>query len=121
MSYLQSSDSFTFDVSNGISRLSSLSFHLTILPRTLYIETRPLLVTEGNSAPLLPANLHVVTKYYADKIQDYLVVDPPLSGWLEATGTKNEKQVRIFSVKDLEQESILVSKERLLEPFMYLS
>ena len=36
----QSSDSFTFDVTNGISQLPRLTFHFTILPKTLYVETR---------------------------------------------------------------------------------
>ncbi len=48
----QSADSFVFDVTNGISSLYDLVFHLTILPKNLYIETRDLVVTEGKSAIL---------------------------------------------------------------------
>jgi len=34
----QSSDSFSFDVTNGISGLQELVFHFRILPKTLYID-----------------------------------------------------------------------------------
>ena len=43
----QTSDSFVFSVTNGISSLSGLVFHLLIIPRDIYMETRPLHVTEG--------------------------------------------------------------------------
>ena len=33
----QSSDSFAFDVTNGIRTLSGLTFHLTILPKGLSV------------------------------------------------------------------------------------
>ena len=69
----QSSDSFAFDVTNGISYLSDLVFHFTVLPKTLYIETRDLIVTEGQDATLTSANIHVITDYYVDKINDYLI------------------------------------------------
>ena len=63
----QSSDFFAFEVSNGISRLNDLVFHVTILPKNLYIETRDLLVTEGKEASLTLANIHVITDYFVDK------------------------------------------------------
>ena len=45
----QTSDSFVFSVTNGISSLSGLVFHLLIIPRDIYMETRPLHVTEGQA------------------------------------------------------------------------
>ena len=117
----QSLDSFIFDVTNGISELNELTFHLTILPKTLYIETRDLVVTEGKSTKLLPANLHVLTSYYEDKIEDYLIVDPPTSGQLVFNGGKENKRkrkndgqqvkfktVNIFSIDDLDKGLIEV-------------
>lgn len=112
----QSSDSFVFDVTNGISGLNDLVFHLTILPKNLYIETRDLVVTEGQSATLTLANIHVITDFFVDKINDYLIVDPPTSGRLVSIGKKepSEEQakllpaVTIFSVEDLEQQRIRV-------------
>ena len=116
----QSSDSFTFDVTNGISQLSRLAFHFTILPKTLYVETREIAVTEGDSAILLPSHLHVITAYYEDKIKDYLIVDPPIFGRLESSrgrskdngnGRGRGRQLNIFSVDDLEQRTVQVSEE----------
>ena len=46
----QTSDSFVFSVTNGISSLSGLVFHLLIIPRDIYMETRPLHVTEGQAS-----------------------------------------------------------------------
>ena len=109
----QSADSFTFSVTNGISSLESLVFHFTILPKTLYIETRELVVTEGKSAALLPSNLHVITGYYEDKIEDYLIVDPPTSGILSSVEAveRSGDGVTIFSVSDLERKTIVVRKK----------
>ena len=116
----QTSDHFTFDVTNGISELRDLVFHFTILPKTLYVETRELVATEGGEATLTTHNLHVITDYYMDKIEDYLIVDPPTSGRLVATSSGNslinggedmhvtESAVAIFSVDDLIERRIRV-------------
>ena len=111
----QSSDAFIFDVTNGISSLHDLVFHLTILPKNLYIETRDLVVTEGKEAILTLANIHVITDYFVDKINDYLIVDPPTSGRLVSIqdtelpdNSKVLPAVTIFSVEDLEQQRIRV-------------
>jgi hypothetical protein len=55
----QSSDSFSFDVTNGISGLQDLVFHFRILPKTLYIDTRELVVTEGGNVNLAANNIRV--------------------------------------------------------------
>jgi hypothetical protein len=110
-------DSFAFDVTNGISHLTDLVFHFTILPKNLYIETRELVVTEGKEATLTSANIHIITDYYVDKINDYLIVDPPTSGRLVAINDKRPTSeaavlpaVTIFSVDDLDQQRIRVSR-----------
>ena len=114
----QSSDSFVFEVTNGISSLNDLVFHLTILPKNLYIEARDLTVTEGKEVTLTPANIHVITDYFVDKIDDYLIVDPPTSGRLVSITDISDRShqnskvlpaVTIFSVEDLEQQRIRVS------------
>ena len=119
----QTADHFTFDVTNGISELKDLVSHFTILPKTLYVETRELIATEGGEATLTTHNLHVITDYYVDKIEDYLIVDPPTSGRLVATTSNSllhggedssshldvhENAVAIFSVDDLIERRIRV-------------
>ena len=77
-------------------------------------------VTEGKEATLTPANIHVITDYFVDKIDDYLIVDPPTSGRLVSIDPSEKGQnsfqnanvlpaVTIFSVEDLEQQRIRVS------------
>ena len=79
-----------------------------MVPKTLYVETREIAVTEGDSAILLPSHLHVITAYYEDKIKDYLIVDPPVFGRLQSSKTPR-RQLNIFSVDDLEQRTVQVS------------
>ncbi len=112
----QSADSFTFDVSNGINQLTGLTFHFTILPKEVYVETREVVVTEGKAVTLLPSHLHIITAYYEDKIKDYLIVDPPLSGTLQSSGRqggRKRKQLNIFSVEDLERKTVQVRSMHL--------
>lgn len=93
-------------------------------------------VTEGKEATLTPANIHVITDYFVDKIDDYLIVDPPTSGRLVSIDPSEKGQnsfqnanvlpaVTIFSVEDLEQQRIRVSPVliikmglKLLESFL---
>ena len=117
----QSADSFVFDVTNGISDLAELTFHFTILPKTLYVETRELTVTEGRSATLTSSHLHVLTSYFEDKIQDWLVVDPPTSGKLVLSDRRKSQVTTIFSVDDLESGVIEVGKkDSLLFYFLFV-
>ena len=107
----QSSDSFVFDVTNGISSLNDLVFHLTILPKNIYIETRDLVVTEGKDVTLSTSNVHVITDYFMGKVNDYLVADPPTGGRLVVMNDYDQTvlpEVKIFSVEDLEQQRIRV-------------
>ena len=108
----QTSDSFTFDVTNGISDMTGLVFHFTILPKTLYVDTRDVVVKEGGSVTLTSRHLRVITEYYADKIEDYLIVDPPTGGLLMSTDSPSEqhKSVTIFSVEELAQGKIRVGQ-----------
>ena len=83
--------------------------------QNLYIETRDLVVTEGKEGSLTSANIHVITDYFVDKINDYLIVDPPTSGRLVSIqdtelpdNSKVLPAVTIFSVEDLEQQRIRV-------------
>ena len=92
----QTADHFTFDVTNGISELRDLVFHFTILPKTLYVETRELIATEGGEATLTTHNLHVITDYYIDKIEDYLnlwprayYLPPTMGDWFQTASTES--------------------------------
>ena len=60
--FFQSSDSFSFDVTNGISGLQDLVFHFRILPKTLYIDTREMIVTEGGNVNLATNNIRVSSR-----------------------------------------------------------
>jgi len=80
---------------------------------------RDLVLTEGGSINLASNNIRVITDYYVDKIEDYLIVDPPTSGrliavpsaGLDVTPKANEKTVTIFSTEDLDERRIKVSRE----------
>ena len=106
----QTSDVFTFDVTNGISSISGLVFHLIIIPRDLYVETRPVQVVEGGSAALAQENLHVLTEFYEDKVADYLIVSSPKQGRIVEQG-KEGTNCTIFTMRQLKARQIRVSYE----------
>ena len=112
----QTSDSFVFDVTNGISSLYGLVFHFIIIPRDIYIETRPQQVTEGESAFLSLDNIHILTSYYEDKIADFLLVSAPSHGSVVAIDSagRPEKNVSIFSVGQLKEKQIKVRVDSLV-------
>jgi chondroitin sulfate proteoglycan 4 len=49
----QSTDCFTFDVTNGITWLRDLMLKIVIIPEHLYIEAKHLVVEEGNTLLVL--------------------------------------------------------------------
>ena len=102
----QTSDSFIFDVTNGISSLYGLVFHFLIIPKDIYIETRPVYVTEGEEAFLSLDIIHVLTSYYEDKIADFLLISAPSHGSVVAADTGNN--VTIFSIAQLKGRQIKV-------------
>ena len=103
----QTSDSFIFDVTNGISSLYGLVFHFLIIPQDLYIETRPMYVTEGQTTLLSLENIHVLTSYYEDKIADFLLVSPPSHGSL-ITMAPTPTNVTIFTINQIKRRQIKV-------------
>ena len=100
----QTTDSFIFDVTNGISSLYSLVFHFIIIPKDIYIETRPVFVTEGQTSFLSLDNIHVLTSYYEDKIADFLLVSGPQHGAI----VSDNKNISIFSLDQLKGRQIKV-------------
>lgn len=101
----QTSDSFIFDVTNGISSIYGLVFHFIIIPKDLYIETRPVGVIEGQDATLSMENIHVLTSFYEDKIADFLVVSHPQHGSFISAHNPN-KNVTIFTLAQLKGRQI---------------
>ena len=79
---------------------------------------RDLVLTEGGNINLASSNIRVITDYYVDKIEEYLIVDPPTSGrliavptgGLDVTPKANEKTVTIFSTEDLDERRIKVGR-----------
>ena len=107
----QTSDSFVFDVTNGISSIYGLVFHFIIIPKDLYIETRPVTVIEGQDATLSMENIHVLTSFYEDKIADFLVVSHPQHGSFISAHNPN-KNVTIFNLAQLKGRQIKVCSFR---------
>ena len=68
----------------------------------------------------------MITEYYADKIEDYLIVDPPAGGTLISTDSplhpeQTHKSVTIFSVGELSSGKIRVSQGILMLNTIYWS
>ena len=111
----QTSDSFIFDVTNGISSLYGLVFHFIIIPKDIYMETRALHVTEGEATFLSLDNIHVLTSYYEDKIADFLLVSAPSHGSVVLSDSVgSEKNVSIFTLAQLRGKQIKVSVDTFI-------
>ena len=52
----------------------------------------------GKSASLLSSHLHVLTGYYEDKIEDYLVIAKPTTGKLRIKGLIESNRVTRFFI-----------------------
>ena len=68
----------------------------------------------------------MITEYHADKIEDYLIVDPPAGGTLISTDSplhpeQTHKSVTIFSVGELSSGKIRVSQGILMLNTIYWS
>ncbi len=78
----------------------------------------PIILSISRSVVLGPGHLRVVTPYFADKLTDYLLMEPPSSGRLVnkrkrnrkggGGGKRGRKNVQTFSVRDLQDENIEV-------------
>ena len=86
----QSSDHFVFDVTNGVTTLSNLTFQLSIIPKSIYLLARPLEVLEGGHTALTASDLKIVTRYYADKVDTFQVARPPACGSLQLKSHPNQ-------------------------------
>ncbi|XP_076037801.1 chondroitin sulfate proteoglycan 4-like [Oratosquilla oratoria] len=96
------SDSFTFDVTNGIVSLRRLRYVIEVIPNTIYLSPGRLTVREGGTATLLPKHLRVLTSYYADRIDQYLVASKPSTGTLQVE-TRPGVRLETFRHEQLQQ------------------
>ncbi|XP_046745666.1 chondroitin sulfate proteoglycan 4 [Diprion similis] len=101
----QTQDSFTFDVTNGITWLRDLALNLVVIPDKLYLASGNLSVVEGKSVVLDESDFPVITEYYAGKVTDYRVIEKPKHGTI-IDSTKNSL-VKKFPQKHLAAGVIL--------------
>lgn len=101
----QSSDFFVFDITNGVMSLTNITFQLAIIPKSIYLLTRPLEVLEGGHTALTASDLKIVTRYYADKVDVFQVVREPLHGSLQLKG--DPKPITRFSYGQLIEKQVL--------------
>lgn len=103
----QSSDHFVFDVTNGVVTLTNLTFQLAIIPKSIYLLTRAVEVLEGGHAILTISDLKIVTRYYADKVDSFLIVKLPVHGSLQLKGSPaNQEPLTRFTYSQLVEKKI---------------
>ena len=104
----QSSDHFVFDVTNGVVTLANLTFQLAIIPKSIYLLTRPIEVLEGGHAVMTVSYLKIVTRYYADKVDTFLVTKMPAHGALQLKDASvNEEPLTRFTYAQLIEKQVL--------------
>lgn len=95
----QSSDYFTFDVTNGIEWLQNLMLKILIIPENLYIKTKLLNVEEGKSVKLSADNMIPYSEFYVGKIIDYKILEHPRFGNIRSG---KSSKINRFTQKQLE-------------------
>lgn len=104
----QSADHFVFDVTNGVVTLTNLTFQLAIIPKSIYLLTRPIEVLEGGHSVLTVSDLKIVTRYYADKVDSFLVVKLPLHGNLQLkSAATDDDPLTQFTYTQLIEKQVL--------------
>jgi chondroitin sulfate proteoglycan 4 len=99
----QSSDYFTFDVTNGIEWLRGLMLKILIIPENLYIKTKVLNVEEGKSNKLSPDHMVPYSEFYNGKIIDYKILEHPRFGNIRSG---KSSKINRFTQKQLEAGAV---------------
>ena len=82
--YGDDTDTFTFDVTNGISSLQGLEFVLEMIPVIIPIDIPLMLpVIEGERRKLDRDVFRVTNKHFAEEPLQYIIIRQPQNGWLE--------------------------------------
>lgn len=102
----QTSDFFVFDVTNGIVTLANVSFQFTIVPKSIYLETKTIKVLEGGDVALSNTDIKIMTQYYVDKIEEFIVTRKPNRGTLQLK-TDPEFPVNRFTYQQLLDKQII--------------
>ena len=105
-------DSFKFDVSNGITTLRDITFHINIISKLITLFTGNITVSEGQSVVLLPEDFVVSNAFYAIRIEEYLIVEEPKFGSIVCRDENDEqKVVKSFTPKLLRERLISYSHD----------
>ena len=75
-------DSFSFDVSNGVTALSGLNFRIRSVPLTIAFTAHNFSVGEGQRYLLNTDTLDVSESQYLETDIYYIIVRAPVNGWL---------------------------------------
>lgn len=95
----QSSDYFTFDVTNGIYWLKDLTLKIVIIPENIYIRTKNIQVEEGKSVKLTADLMTPFSEYYLGKVVEYKILELPRFGSIKSG---KSSKINRFTHKQLE-------------------
>lgn len=63
--------------------LNSLKLKVKIIPEHLYLGSTNITVKEGGNAPFSSGNLFVLTEYYKQRVNDYVILQQPMHGCIQ--------------------------------------
>ncbi len=100
-------DYFKFDVTNGITTLRDLTVYINIISKIITLFTGNITVTEGQNVVLFLEDFVVSNAYYANLIDEYLVIEEPKFGSIVYTDEKDDKRLaKSFTPKQLKDGQI---------------
>ena len=91
-------DHFKFDVTNGITTLRDLTLYVNIISKLITLYTGNITVTEGQSVVLIPDDFITSNAFYANMIDEYLIIEEPKFGKIVCKDRNDEiKIVKSFN------------------------
>lgn len=95
----QSDDFVILNVTNGMIWHNNVQMKIEIIPEQIYITSKNLTVNEGGFVTLTVQHLVVLTKYYRDKIKDFVILQDAKYGCVQIH--KRCNKFNGFSYKEL--------------------
>lgn len=99
------SDTFMFDVTNGIQSLQGLEFVLEIVPNIIPVEVRDLELPEGESEVITDEMIHVTNRHFRSDNIVFIITREPSNGWIESKSNPGQAVLQ-FTQSELQREFI---------------
>lgn len=105
MRFLQGTDAFTADVSNGFTTVEDLHISVNVVPRLIPVHTLNFTVKEGLGRTITTEILNISHPFYSSANIDFFVEEPPQHGDLRYLDG-DEQELTYFTWEEVRNSEI---------------